>query len=187
MKDLIRALAKLPGRRLRLLIRAGRAEAKVQMLEARLASVRAERAMLAAKEARLERKLASAGLKVSALMEGAGASGRGPGRPPKRRGPGRPPKRRGPGRPPKAVRRRRGGRHVNARPLAQVLRDVLSKKGGAMTVSELAALARDNGYRTKSNPKVFAITVSLALRKRTDFFARNGNKYELTKAGAQAN
>ena len=186
MKNLIRALAKLPGRRLRLLIRAGRAEAKVQLLEARLAAVRAERATLAAKEARLERKLASAGLKVSALMEGAGTSGRGPGRPPKRRGPGRPPKRRGPGRPPKAG-RRRGGRRVNERPLAQVLRDVLSKKGAAMTVSELASLARDNGYRTKSNPKVFAITVSLALRKRTDFFARNGNKYELTKAAAQAN
>jgi hypothetical protein len=51
-----------------------------------------------------------------------------------------------------------------------------------MSVAELAALARDNGYRTKSKPAIFAITVSLALRKHTTLFARNGKKYQLAKA-----
>jgi hypothetical protein len=184
MRNLIRAIARLPGRRLRLLIRAGRFEARVQALEARLASVRAERASLDVKEARLERRLASAGKRLSTLLEGAGSSGRGPGRPPKHRGPGRPPKRRGPGRPPKAGGGRRAGRR-NEKPLAEVLREVLAKKGQALSVSELAGFARDHGYNTKSKPEVFAITVSLALRKRTDLFTRNGKKYELKKAAPE--
>ncbi|HZN61335.1 MAG TPA: hypothetical protein VFC90_02915 [Planctomycetota bacterium] len=185
MNSLIRALAKLPRRRLRLLIRAGGVEAGVQILERRLAAVRKDKTALDAKEGRLERRLAAAERKLSALLAGAGSAGRGPGRPPKRRGPGRPPKRRGPGRPPKAA-GRRGRRRANAKPLAQVLRDVLSKKSQPMSVSELATSARDNGYRTKSKPQVFAITVSLALRKRTDLFTRNGKKYELAKGAAQA-
>jgi hypothetical protein len=78
-----------------------------------------------------------------------------------------------------------GRRRVNAQPLAQVLKDVLAKKGGAYTVSELAAMARENGYKTKSKPAVFAITVSLALRKNPQLFSRNGKKYELAK-GAES-
>jgi hypothetical protein len=177
MNSLVRAIAKLPGRRLRILIRAGRVDSKIQGLESRLAAVRRA-------ESALVRQLAKAERKLSALLEGAGASGRGPGRPPKRRGPGRPPGRRGPGRPPKAG-RKRGRRRVNEKPLAQVLRDVLAKKGQAMAVSELAAQARANGYRTKSKPSIFAITVSLALRKRPEWFARNGRKYQLAKSAAE--
>src|SRR5688572_26835764 len=177
MKNLIRAIAKLPGRRLRLLIRAGRIDARVQSLENRLAALRKM-------EARLERQLEKAGRRLSSLLEGAGSSGRGPGRPPKHRGPGRPPKRRGPGRPPNSG--RGGRRRVNEKPLAQVLRDVLAKEGQPLTVSELGALAREHGYKTKSKPAIFAITVSLALRKRTDLFTRNGKKYQLAKAGAEA-
>lgn len=179
MKNLIRALARLPGRRLRLLIRAGRMDAKVQKFETRLASIRRV-------EARLERRLAAAVQRLSALLHGAGAAGRGPGRPPKRRGPGRPPKRRGPGRPPKVQERRGGRRRVNEKPLAQVLKDILAKKGGAFTVSELAGMARDNGYKTKSKPEIFAITVSLALRKNAQTFQRTGKKYQLTKSAESA-
>jgi hypothetical protein len=181
MKNLIRAIAKLPGGRLRLLIRAGRLDAKVQRLEARLAKVRKE-------ETRLERRLAAAGQKLESLLGGAARRGpgrppkyRGPGRPPKRRGPGRPPGRRGPGRPPSSG-RRVGRARVNDRPLAIVLKDVLGKKSQPMSVGELAAQARASGYKTKSKPEVFAITVSLALRKRTDLFTRNGRKYQLAKA-----
>ncbi len=180
MKSLIRALAKLPRRRLRLLIRAGRVESRIKALQGRLAAARRA-------ESRLEKQLSAAERKLSSLLEGAGASGRGPGRPRKRRGPGRPPKRRGPGRPPLAGGRRRRRGRVNAKPLAQVLRDVLAKKSQPMSVNELAALARDAGYTTKSKPGIFAITVSLALRKRTDLFARNGKKYSLAKSAAPSN
>lgn len=185
MKNLIRAIAKLPGSRLRLLIRAGRLDAKVQRIETRLAAVRKE-------ETRLERRLAAAGHKLESLIGGATRRGpgrppkhRGPGRPPGRRGPGRPPGRRGPGRPPSSG-RGRGRRRVNEKPLAAVLRDVLAKKSQPMTVAELAAQARANGYQTKSKPEVFAITVSLALRKRADLFNRSGRKYQLAKS-AEAN
>lgn len=180
MKSLIRALAKLPRRRLRLLIRAGRVESKIQTLQGRLHAARRA-------ASRLEKQLSVAERKLSSLLEGAGAPGRGPGRPRKRRGPGRPPKRRGPGRPPKVgARRRRRGR-VNDRPLAQVLREVLAKKSQPMSVNELAGLARGAGYKTKSKPGIFAITVSLALRKRTDLFARHGKKYALAKSAASEN
>lgn len=181
MKNLIRAIAKLPRRRLRMLIRAGRMDAKVQKLQARLAQVRKE-------EARLERRLSAAGRTLESLLGGGGLRRgpgrppkyRGPGRPPKRRGPGRPPGRRGPGRPPSSG-RKRGRRRANERPLAVVLRDVLAKKSQPMSVADLAELARSNGYQTKSKPSVFAITVSLALRKRTDWFTRTGRKYQLAK------
>jgi hypothetical protein len=177
MRNLIRALAKLSGRKLQQLIRAGRIDSKVRALETRLAAVRKE-------EARLERRLASAGVKLEALLGGAGAKRRGPGRPPKRRGPGRPPGKRGPGRPPAAA-RRGGRRRANAQPLSQVLKEILAKKGEAMTVADLAAGARASGYKTKSKPPVFAITVSLALRKNPALFARVGRKYQLAK-GAEA-
>lgn len=75
---------------------------------------------------------------------------------------------------------------MNAQPLAQVLKDVLTKKSGqAMSVAELAALARSSGYRTKSKPEIFAITVSLALRKNPALFARNGRKYSLAKSAGE--
>jgi len=179
MNSLIRAIAKLPRRRLGLLIRAGRVDAKVQGLQGRLEAVRRA-------ESALERQLGAAERKRAALLEGAGSTGRGPGRPPKRRGPGRPRKGRGPGRPPKAAGRKRRRRRVNEKPLAQVLRDVLAKKGQAMAVSELAALARSHGYKTKSKPAIFAITVSLALRKHPDLCARNGRKYQLAKSSKPA-
>src|SRR5262245_1371893 len=177
MKNLIRAIAKLPGRRLRQLIKAGRLDAKVRALEDRLAAVRTV-------EARLERRLEAAVRKFAALVGGAVSRKRGPGRPRKHRGPGRPPGRRGPGRPPKAG-GRRGRRRANEKPLALVLKDVLAKKGQAMAVADLAAEARAGGYQTKSKPAVFAITVSLALRKNTALFARVGRKYQLAK-GAEA-
>jgi hypothetical protein len=155
MRNLIRALAKLSGRKLQQLIRAGRIDSKVRALETRLAAVRKE-------EARLERRLASAGVKLEALLGGAGA---------KRRGP--------------AAARRGGRRRANAQPLSQVLKEILAKKGEAMTVADLAAGARASGYKTKSKPPVFAITVSLALRKNPALFARVGRKYQLAK-GAEA-
>ena len=53
-----------------------------------------------------------------------------------------------------------------------------------MSVADLPAGARANGYKTLSKPPVFAITVSLALRKNTALFARVGRKYQLA-AGAE--
>ena len=67
-----------------------------------------------------------------------------------------------------------------------MLRDVLAKKNQAMSVADLAAQARANGYQTKSKPAVFAITVSLALRKRTDLFTRTGRNYQLAKSAEAA-
>ena len=74
MRNLIRAIAKLPGRKLRQLIRAGRIDAKVRWLESRLAAVRKD-------EARLLRRLAAAAGKLEALLGGSGPKRRGPGRP----------------------------------------------------------------------------------------------------------
>jgi hypothetical protein len=181
MKNLIRALAKLPRPRLRLLIRAGRMEAKVQLLESRLSAIRKLKANLESRAARIERKLEDAGRSLSGLLQGVGTPRRGPGRPPGKRGPGRPPKRRGPGRPPGSGRRGRTPR--NEKPLAQVLKDLLSaNKNEPMSVGDLAAQARAAGYKTKSKPDVFAITVSLALRKNTAVFSRTGKKYQLTNS-----
>ena len=185
MKNLIRALAKLPRPRLRMLIRAGRMEAKVQVLESRLAAIRKVKANLESRASRIERKLEDAGRALAGLLQGVGTPRRGPGRPPGRRGPGRPPKRRGPGRPPGSGRKGRAPR--NEKPLAQVLKDILAKKNEAMSVGDLAAQARAAGYKTKSKPDVFAITVSLALRKNTAMFSRSGKKYQLTKAAESSN
>ncbi|HEY3226180.1 MAG TPA: hypothetical protein VGK61_04185 [Planctomycetota bacterium] len=198
MRNLLRAIARLPRRRLRLLIRASRIEAVIARLETRLKSARKEKASLEAKEARLERRVAGAERKLASVLEGAGVSGRGPGRPPKRRGPGRPPKarrrgpgrppkRRGPGRPPKAGASRRRRHRINEKPLALALRDVLSQKNQPMAVAELADLVRQQGYKTKSKPSIFAITVSLALRKHPDLFARTGRKYQMAKSAAPSN
>src|SRR5688572_17999206 len=176
MKNLIRALAKLPRPRLRMLIRAGRMEAKVQVLESRLAAIRKLKANLESRASRIERKLEDAGRALAGLLQGVGTPRRGPGRPPKRRGPGRPP---GSGRKGRAPR--------NEKPLAQVLKDILAKKNEAMSVGDLAAQARTAGYKTKSKPDVFAITVSLALRKNTAMFSRSGKKYQLTKAAESSN
>ena len=180
MKNLIRALAKLPRPRLRLLIRAGRMEAKVQLLESRLAAIRKLKANLEARAAKIERKLENTGRTLTDLLQGVGTRRRGPGRPPGRRGPGRPPKRRGPGRPPGTGGRGRGRR--NDKPLAQVLKELLARKNEPMSVGDLASQARAAGYKTKSKPEVFAITVSLALRKNTSMFNRTGKKYQLSKS-----
>jgi len=197
MRNLIRAIAKLPRRRLRLLIRASRIEESIARLESRLESARKEKASLEAKEARLERRVAGQERKLAAVLAGAGVSGRGPGRPPKRRGPGRPPKahrgpgrppkRRGPGRPPKAGGSRRRRAKINEKPLALALRDVLAQKSQAMAVAELADLVRQHGYKTKSKPSIFAITVSLALRKHPELFTRTGRKYQMAKSAAPSN
>jgi len=196
MRNLIRAIAKLPRRRLRLLIRASRIESSIARLESRLNSARKEKASLEVKEARLERRVAGEERKLASVLQGAGVSARGPGRPPKRRGPGRPPKaHRGPGRPPKrrgpgrppSVGGSRRRRKVNEKPLALALRDVLAQKTQPMAVAELADLVRQHGYKTKSKPSIFAITVSLALRKHPELFARTGRKYQMAKSGAASN
>ncbi|HTF57781.1 MAG TPA: hypothetical protein VK661_11160 [Planctomycetota bacterium] len=197
MRNLIRAIARLPRRRLRLLIRASRIEAVITRLETRLKSARKEKSSLEAKEARLERRVAGEERKLESVLAGAGVSGRGPGRPPKRRGPGRPPKarrgpgrppkRRGPGRPPKAGASRRRRRRINEKPLALALRDILAQKSQPMAVAELADLVRRQGYKTKSKPSIFAITVSLALRKHPEIFVRTGRKYQMAKSAAPSN